>query len=103
VPLGVALHPTQLYEAAAEAAIFPLLYWFFGRAHRSGAVIGLYLALYSTARFGLEFFRDHQQPNLWGGPLTATQWISLALLAAGLWLCARSQTAATTEKLKPGS
>jgi phosphatidylglycerol:prolipoprotein diacylglycerol transferase len=83
VPLMVPLHPTQLYEALAEFLIFGVLYWRFGKAHTPGAVISLYLMLYSTARFIVEFFRYHEQGNLWGGPLDTSQWISIALFAVG--------------------
>jgi hypothetical protein len=31
----------------------------------------------------VEFFRHHEQGNVWGGPLDASQWISLALMAIG--------------------
>ena len=82
-PLGVPLHPTQLYEAFAEFFIFVVLYWRIGKAHASGAVISLYLVLYAAARFVVEFFRNHEQANPWGGPLDTSQWISLALLALG--------------------
>jgi len=37
VPLGVPLHPTQLYEACAEFAIFGILYWRIGKPHAAGA------------------------------------------------------------------
>jgi len=83
VPLSIPLHPTQLYESAAELAIFGILYWRFGRTHRAGDVISLYLMLYCAARFVVEFYRYHEQGNLWGTPLDASQWISLALFAAG--------------------
>jgi len=83
VPLGVPLHPAQLYESAAEFAIFGILYWRFGRPHGRGDIISLYLMLYGAARFVVEFFRDHAQGNLWGTPLDASQWISLVLFAAG--------------------
>jgi len=83
VPLGRPLHPTQLYEAAAEFLIFAILYKRFARPHAPGAVISLYLMLYSSVRFVVEFFRFHEQGNLWGGPLDTSQWISLALFALG--------------------
>lgn len=83
VPLGVSLHPTQLYESAAEFLIFGILYWRFGKPHSTGAIISLYLILYSTARFVVEFFRFHEQGNLWGGPLDTSQWISIALFLLG--------------------
>ena len=83
VPLGVPLHPTQLYESFAEFLIFGVLYWRIRKPHPTGAIISLYLMLYSTARFVVEFFRFHEQGNLWGGPLDTSQWISLALFLAG--------------------
>ncbi len=87
VPLGIPLHPTQLYEAFAEFLIFGILLWRVRKPHRAGAIISLYLVLYSAARFTVEFFRFHEQGNLWGGPLDTSQWISLALFAAGvIWL-----------------
>lgn len=89
VPLNVSLHPTQLYEAFAEAIIFLVLYRKFGRAHRSGSILGLYLILYSAVRFTVEFVRFHEQALPFGGPFSITQWIALLLLAAGIWLVSR--------------
>ena len=48
VPLGIPLHPTQLYEAAAEAIIFVFLYRRFQRPHRAGTIIGWYLVLFDA-------------------------------------------------------
>jgi phosphatidylglycerol:prolipoprotein diacylglycerol transferase len=93
VPLNRPLHPTQLYEAFAEFAIFGILYWRIQRAHDQGAIISLYLMLYSAVRFVVEFFRYHEQGNLWGGPLDTSQWISLALFALGAWYFVRSRVA----------
>lgn len=85
VPLGVPLHPAQLYEAFANLVLFGVLFWFVRRPHRSGSVIGLYLVLYSVIRFIVEFFRHHEQA-LPGGVLSITQWISVFTLLLGLWL-----------------
>ena len=88
VPLNVPLHPTQLYEAFAEFAIFGILYWRIRKPHADGAIIGVYLMLYSTARFIVEFFRLHEQGNLLGGPFDTSQWISVGLFLLGatcLW------------------
>jgi phosphatidylglycerol:prolipoprotein diacylglycerol transferase len=89
VPLGVRLHPTQLYEAFAEFAIFGLLYRRIAKPRPAGSIIALYLMLYSATRFTVEFFRFHDQGNLWGGPLDTSQWISLALFALGATYFAR--------------
>jgi phosphatidylglycerol:prolipoprotein diacylglycerol transferase len=84
VTLGVPLHPTQLYESFADALIFVFLYRMISRPHTAGAILGWYLALYSSARFVIEFFRFHEQGLHYG--LSYTQWISLATLAAGIAL-----------------
>ena len=84
VPLGVPLHPTQLYEAFAETVICLLLLWRTRRAHAAGEILGWYLVLYSIARFVIEFFRNHEQATHLG--LSLTQWISLGTLALGIWL-----------------
>jgi phosphatidylglycerol:prolipoprotein diacylglycerol transferase len=92
VPLNVALHPTQLYEAFAEFVIFAILFWRIRKPHATGSIIGLYLILYATTRFIVEFFRNHEQGNLWGGPFDTSQWISLLLVMLGAWFVYRSRT-----------
>jgi len=52
------LHPTQLYEAAGEAAIFAILCAASPRLRRRpGALLALYLGLYAALRFVVEMFR----------------------------------------------
>ncbi len=89
VPLFQPLHPTQLYEFACELAVFGFLYWRFGKPHRPGTIIGLYLMVSSVLRFVVEFYRYHEQALPFGLPLSITQWISLALIVVGagiLWI-----------------
>ena len=81
VPLGKTLHPVQLYESAADLLIFLVLYAQATRRHPAGQIIGMYLVLYSAARFIIEFFRVHEQALV--GPFSLTQWIALALFALG--------------------
>ena len=88
-PLFVPLHPTQLYEAAAEALIAFALWRRSLAPHKPGLILGLYLAMYSSVRFLVEFFRAHDAANPFGGPLSASQWIALALAALGLWILRR--------------
>ena len=87
VPLNKTLHPVQLYESAADLIIFGILYRRFGRLHSAGQVIGLYLVLYSTARFVIEFYREHEQALV--GPFSLTQWIALGLLVLGVGILLR--------------
>jgi phosphatidylglycerol:prolipoprotein diacylglycerol transferase len=52
------LHPTQLYEAAGELAIFAVLLALRGRLRpRPGSLLLVYLALYALVRFVVEIFR----------------------------------------------
>lgn len=91
VPLGIPLHPTQLYEAFAEGIICLILLAQLRRPHREGQVIGLYALLYGCVRFGVEFLRAHDASNPFGGPFTLEQWLSLALAAAGVFLLVRRE------------
>ncbi len=96
VPLGVPLHPAQLYESATNLLIFGLLYRLIGRMHRDGQIFGLYLVLYGIARFIIEFFRVHEQSLIFD--LSLTQWISVGLVALGaviLWARQRPAALAT--------
>lgn len=94
VPLGVPLHPTQLYEAAAEIVIFAFLYRLFQSAPPPGRVIGSYLILYPFARFMVEFVRFHEQASPFGWVLSNAQWITLGLIALGVSLVWQSRTPA---------
>ena len=87
VPLDVPLHPTQLYEAAAEFIIFLFLYTQYRKKQFDGQMLGWYLVLYSTARFLVEFLRSHEvDAVLWQGGLSAAQGVSLVLIGAGAYL-----------------
>ncbi|MCU1326531.1 MAG: prolipoprotein diacylglyceryl transferase [Bryobacterales bacterium] len=101
VPLGVPLHPTQVYEALGEGIIFLILATRLTRRHRDGEVIGLYLVLYGLVRFGVEFLRMHDSSNPLGGPFTLEQWIALLLAIAGAYLVVRP--AASTPALHPAT
>ncbi len=86
VPLGIPLHPTQIYESLAEFAIAAVLYRLALRSHKPGSIIGLYLVLYGIARLIVEFFRAHDESNPLGLSLSLEQWISLVLAMAGVYL-----------------
>jgi phosphatidylglycerol---prolipoprotein diacylglyceryl transferase len=105
-PLGIPLHPTQLYEAAAETLIFAILYRAIGKPHAPGAIISLYLLLYPAVRFVVEFFRAHEQANPFGGPINTSQWIALALIAAAafyrLTTARNSASALSAQPLRTG-
>jgi phosphatidylglycerol:prolipoprotein diacylglycerol transferase len=82
----VARHPTPLYEAGYNLAVYALLLWLYPRRKRDGGVFIAYLLCYPVGRFLLEFTRGDPRMT-WLG-LTVAQEISIALFAAGcaLWL-----------------
>jgi phosphatidylglycerol:prolipoprotein diacylglycerol transferase len=84
-PLGVALHPTQLYEAGAELAILIVLLATErkGRAF-AGRTFWTYLLLYAVSRFIIEFYRGDDRGTV--GMFSTSQFISLLLapLAIGM-------------------
>jgi phosphatidylglycerol---prolipoprotein diacylglyceryl transferase len=82
-PLGVHIHPTQLYESAVELINFFILYWLFRHKRFHGQVIGAYMFLYGFARYFIEFVRaDPERGNVFG-IMTGTQLISLLLVVCG--------------------
>lgn len=87
VPLDIPLHPTQLYEAAANFGIFLLLRWRYPHKKFDGQIFSIYLMSYSAWRFFVEFFRAHDPEALmWGGALSTAQFISVLCLLVGVWL-----------------
>ena len=82
-PLGIHIHPTQLYESAVELINFFLLYWLIRHKRFQGQVIGAYMFLYGFARYFLEFLRDDPERGSVFGIMTGTQFISLILVVAG--------------------
>jgi phosphatidylglycerol---prolipoprotein diacylglyceryl transferase len=86
-------HPTQLYEAALNFALYGLLLRFFLRRTTDGRTLALYLLLYPPARFLVEFLRGDERLR-WLG-VDVAQLLSLFLLVAGaaLWAATRRRTA----------
>jgi phosphatidylglycerol---prolipoprotein diacylglyceryl transferase len=99
VPLNVPLHPTQLYEAFTEFAIFLVLMALFSRFHVPGRVLGLFLVLSSAGRFVVEFFRAHDVGDPFGLSLSVAQWTALFLAAGGVWLLMRQPTTTPRKSL----
>jgi phosphatidylglycerol:prolipoprotein diacylglycerol transferase len=87
-PLGVPLHPTQLYESLACFLIFAILVWRYRTKQYDGQIFILYISLYAVARFGIEFLRgDEDRGFVFNHLLSTSQFIALLALAtaAGLY------------------
>ena len=85
-PTDVPVHPTQLYEAMALAAVAGMLI----RWRRAGVpdrvVLGRYLVLAGSIRFAIEFIRINLRIL---GPFTLAHLISLSFIAGGTWMLFR--------------
>jgi phosphatidylglycerol:prolipoprotein diacylglycerol transferase len=82
-------HPSQLYEFALEGVVlFAVLWWFSARPRPRMAVSGLFLLLYGSFRFLVEFVRmpDAHLGTIALGWMTMGQLLSLPMIAGGLAL-----------------
>jgi phosphatidylglycerol:prolipoprotein diacylglycerol transferase len=103
-PLGVPLHPTQLYEAGAEAVILGLL---LALEHKGrpfpGRTFWGYMLVYGVSRFVIEFFRGDPRGMVVDG-LSTSQFISLLIVPLSLamlyWL-SRTPADATPAASRP--
>ncbi|UTW66757.1 prolipoprotein diacylglyceryl transferase [bacterium SCSIO 12643] len=80
-PLGVPLHPTQLYSSFMLASIFLILTLVRKRQQFAGQLFLLYLILYSTGRSIIEEFRgDEARGFLFDGWYSNSQFISTVII-----------------------
>lgn len=96
-PLGVPLHPTQLYEAGAELIILVILLVTErkGRPY-PGRTFWLYMLLYSVSRFIIEFYRGDDRGNPIG-TLSTSQLISVLLAPLAIAMLVYLARAVTPE------
>jgi phosphatidylglycerol:prolipoprotein diacylglycerol transferase len=78
-PLNVPLHPTQLYEAGAEAIILLVLLGTESRGRTfPGRTFWLYMLFYAVSRFAIEIFRGDPRGTVL--MFSTSQFISLLLM-----------------------
>ena len=76
-PVGIPVHPTQIYEIIYNLIVFVVLLLLRGRFRPDGSLFLIYLTLYSLWRFGIDFIREGT-PFLFG--LHEAQVISIIVL-----------------------
>lgn len=90
--LGVPLHPSQLYSVFANIAVFAAAYAILKRVQKgrlpAGSAAGAYIALYSFARFFIEFSRGDDRGGFVLG-MSVSQWVALAGIAAAALMLKR--------------
>lgn len=85
----VARHPSQLYEALLEGVVVFCVLFALSRKRPPlprGSFFGLFLVMYGSFRFLIEFIRepDAQLGYLWGDWLTMGQVLSVPLIVVGV-------------------
>ena len=86
---GVSRLPTQLMEAAFLVILSGVLISLFRKKPRRGVVTGWYMTVYAVWRFIIEFFRADERGAV--GALSTSQFISLFILALGVFLLYRGR------------
>lgn len=83
-PLGVALHPVQLYAALAFLALSAFLLFWLPRRRQRGDAAGLWLLGAGVAVFVTEFWRDPEGRGVvFGGALDGPQAAAVLMVVAG--------------------
>jgi len=99
-PLGIPLHPTQLYESGAELLILVVLLATERRGRPfPGRTFWLYMILYAVSRYIIEFYRGDPRGVIFG--ISTSQFISLVLgpLAIAMLIWLRRSTPETPQRV----
>ncbi len=88
-PLGIPLHPVQIYESLVCFALFCLLVIWGRRKKFDGEIILGYTFLYAIARILLEYLRgDADRGFVFGGILSTSQFLAVVFVCASVILYA---------------
>jgi phosphatidylglycerol:prolipoprotein diacylglycerol transferase len=88
-PLGIPLHPTQLYDAGAELLILGVLLFTERKGKPfAGRTFWMYLLLYGISRFIIEFYRGDPNRGTVMAGLSTSQFVSLLLVPGSLMMLA---------------
>ena len=86
-PLGIRLHPVQLYEALVAFTLFAVLLSWPSRRTRDGDLAGVSLFVYGIAVYFLDFYRGNRS-FVFSETATITQLVACALVLTGAALLA---------------
>lgn len=96
------VHPTQIYEASLNLALYAGLAWLCRRRKFDGQVFAVYLVAYALLRSFVEVFRG-DYPARTFGLLTPAHWVSVLIFVGGvvLWWKLPRKLAAAPAPAKP--
>jgi phosphatidylglycerol:prolipoprotein diacylglycerol transferase len=86
-PLGVRLHPVQLYEALIVFLLLAVMLLWLSRRAKDGDLAGTFFFIYGMCLYFLDFYRGDRK-FVFHGILTVSQLLAVALVLAGaaLWI-----------------
>jgi phosphatidylglycerol:prolipoprotein diacylglycerol transferase len=94
-PLGIPLHPVQLYFCLVDLAILAVLLAWFPRRRQPGEIAGLWLFLAGLSQFFLGFFLASDVPVLFHATIGLSQALGFAMVIAGCILLLEQPERAT--------
>jgi phosphatidylglycerol:prolipoprotein diacylglycerol transferase len=92
-PLGVHLHPTQLYSVVANLLVFAVLWILRKRTRYTGQLFWFYVLFYGLVRAFLELFRDDPRGTIFAN-VSVSQGIGLVLAASAAVMLLRNRARA---------
>jgi phosphatidylglycerol:prolipoprotein diacylglycerol transferase len=104
-PLGIALHPSQLYHALANLFVLAVTMVAMRKRRFDGQVFWIYILVYALLRAVVEMFRgDTARGLFFGGALSTSQMIALpAIVLAAIMLFVLARRAKEPRSSTPGS
>jgi phosphatidylglycerol:prolipoprotein diacylglycerol transferase len=91
-PVGIALHPTQIYSVLTNLAVFGILLWWRKRQKFKGELFLVFMILYAATRSFVEIFRDDPRGVYLDGLISTSQIVSIVVAAAAIvYYIARSK------------
>ena len=85
-PIGIPLHPTQIYAAICNLTIFIILMAIRSRMRFDGQLFLIYVMLYGIARSVIEIFRGDDRGGMILGMFSVAQVIGLSITIMSLML-----------------
>lgn len=83
-------HPTQIYEGLKTWAVFGVLYFVRNKPRKDGALLWLFMILYGTFRFLLNFLRDNMSETVISFlGISMGQLLSLLMVVVGAFMLFR--------------
>jgi phosphatidylglycerol:prolipoprotein diacylglycerol transferase len=82
-PLGIRLHPVQLYLCALELALCAGLLWWLPQRRQAGEMAGGWLLLSGLGQFFLDLYRGNNRLMVFGAALSLTQAIDFCMVVLG--------------------